>query len=310
MRIGVRRSAVLGAVLTLAAAGCATTRSAREFVPPAAVPVQVELDAVPFVPQAEHQCGPASLAMVLAWLGSPAVPDGLVSQVYSSARKGSLPWDLTSAARRRGLVAYRVSTLGAVVAEIAAGNPVVVLQDTGHAARPRWHYAVVIGYDLVREQLVLRSGLAPRVVFSFERFERTWTPGHRWGLLVMSPRRLPATASEQAWLGAVVGLERAHRWEAAVEAYEATLDRWPQSLGGLIGLGNGRYALGDLSGAEQAFRLATRAHPWAAPAFNNLAHVLAETGRHEEARAVARRASELATVGVWSRAELSWLSLP
>jgi tetratricopeptide (TPR) repeat protein len=125
-------------------------------------------------------------------------------------------------------------------------------------------------------------------VVSVARFERTWTPGGRWGLLVLPPRRPPATASEQTWLEAIVGLERARRWQAAVEAYEATLQRWPQSLGGLIGLGNGRYALGDLSGAEQAFRLAARAYPGAVAAFNNLAHVLAEAERREETSAAGR----------------------
>jgi tetratricopeptide (TPR) repeat protein len=53
-------------------------------------------------------------------------------------------------------------------------------------------------------------------------------------------------------------------------------------------------ALNDLPGAEQAFRLATRQHPGAAAAFDNLAHVLLELGRHEEARVAAQRALDLA----------------
>ena len=65
-------------------------------------------------------------------------------------------------------------------------------------------------------------------------------------------------------------------------------------LGGLIGLGNSRYALGDRAGAEHAFRLALRAHPDSAAAFTNLAHVLAEMGRRENALAPARRATEVA----------------
>jgi Flp pilus assembly protein TadD len=65
-----------------------------------------------------------------------------------------------------------------------------------------------------------------------------------------------------------------------------THERWPRSLGGLIGLGNSRYALNDLAGATQA-------HPADAPAFHNLAYVLFESGRYEEARTAARRAAEL-----------------
>ncbi|MEE8279865.1 MAG: tetratricopeptide repeat protein [Alphaproteobacteria bacterium] len=55
-----------------------------------------------------------------------------------------------------------------------------------------------------------------------------------------------------------------------------------------------RYALGDFTGAVRAFREATRIHPRAAPAFNNLAHVLAEAGRRKEAEAAARSAVALA----------------
>jgi Tfp pilus assembly protein PilF len=57
-----------------------------------------------------------------------------------------------------------------------------------------------------------------------------------------------------------------------------------------MGLGNCCYALGDLVGAEQAFRHATEAHLGSGAAFNNLAHVLAEQGRYAEALQMAIRA--------------------
>lgn len=284
------RVLILG-VLLVTVLGCATTPPTRDWAP--AVPTRTELDGVRFFAQSERQCGPASLAMVLSWAGNGERPEELVQQVYSSARHGSLATDMTAAVRRHGLVAYPVSTLPDVVAEVAVGHPVIVLQDLGTPIWPRWHYAVVVGYDRAREQIILRSGTTRRVVFSFTRFERTWAPSGRWGLLALPPRSLPATATEQTWLQAVVGLERAQQWRAALEAYERTYERWPRSLGGLIGLGNSRYALHDLAGAEHAFRLATRAHPEAAAAFHNLAHVLFESGRHEEARIAARRAAQL-----------------
>jgi Peptidase_C39 like family len=281
-------------VLLVASVGCATTHASGDWAPPATVPHRMELEGVPFIAQAENQCGPASLAMVLAWIGHPVPPGELLGQVYSFARQGSLPTDMTGAARRRGLVAYSIPTLPDIVAEVAAANPVIVLQDLGRSSRPRWHYAVVVGYDLRREQIILRSGRTPRAVSSFTHFERTWAASRRWGLVVLPPRTLPATANEQIVLEAIAGLERAHQWQAAVEAYAKVYERWPRSFGGLIGLGNSRYARRDLLGAEEAFRLATQAHPEAAAAFSNLAHVLTELGRHEEALSAARRAEELA----------------
>ena len=272
--------------------GCATTHAPRTRGTSQDLPPRVELGAVPFFSQEDYQCGPASLAMALASSGVPVRPEDLVAQVYSPARQGSLPTDMIGAARRHGRLAYPISTIEDVLAELAAGNPVVVLQDLG-LWRPRWHFAVAIGYDLAQEKVVLHSGTKRREVLSFARFEGTWAPSGHWGLIVLPPGRLPATAKEQTFLEAAVGLERARQWKAAAEAYRSAHERWPTSLGALIGLGNSRYALRDLSGAEEAFRVATRLHPVAAVAFNNLAHVLAEMGNLEEALAAARQAVAL-----------------
>ena len=272
--------------------GCATTQTSRTGGAPGDLPLSVEVEAVPFFSQEAYQCGPASLAMALAWSGLPVRPEDLVAQVYSPTRRGSLPTDMIGAVRRHGRVAYPILTMEDVLAELAAGNPIMVLQDLG-LWRPRWHFAVAIGYDLVQGKIVLRSGTKRREVLSFELFERTWARSGHWGLIALHPGRLPATAKEQSFLEAAIGLERARQWKAAAEAYRSAHERWPTSLGALIGLGNSHYALRDLSGAEQAFRVATRLHPAAAVAFNNLAHVLAEMGNLEEALAAARQAVAL-----------------
>ncbi len=60
-----------------------------------------------------------------------------------------------------------------------------------------------------------------------------------------------------------------------------------------MGLGYSYYKLGDLSAAENTFREATESHPLSAPAFNNLAHVLLEQGRKQEALAAAQKAVAL-----------------
>jgi tetratricopeptide (TPR) repeat protein len=57
-----------------------------------------------------------------------------------------------------------------------------------------------------------------------------------------------------------------------------------------MGLGNSLYALGDLHDAEDAFRMAVKNHPEAAGAYNNLAQVLMEQGRKQEALEAAQRA--------------------
>src|SRR5690606_28587211 len=80
--------------------------------------------------------------------------------------------------------------------------------------------------------------------------------------------------------------------DQAARAYAAGLQRWPDNLVLAIGLGNARYAAGDLPGAEQAFRLAAERHASSA-AWNNLAVILDEQGRRSEAITAARKAVEL-----------------
>jgi tetratricopeptide (TPR) repeat protein len=177
--------------------------------------------------------------------------------------------------------------------ELGAGHPVIVLQNLGFSWYPVWHYAVVVGYDLDKRAVVLHSGADPSKQISLKAFHRTWARSHYWGLLVLPPTRMPATATERTYVSAVLGLEKAHQWQAAVDGYHTALARWPDSLGARIGLGNSYYAFGNLASAEAAFSEATRRFPTNGAAFNNLAQVLWERGKEEDALQAARRAVEL-----------------
>jgi len=68
---------------------------------------------------------------------------------------------------------------------------------------------------------------------------------------------------------------------------------WPSSLAGLMGRGNTAYALKDPAAAESAFRRAVQEHPESVAALNNLAHVLSERGKLDEALVLAERAVKL-----------------
>ncbi len=277
----------------LLAAGCAATNG--RLIPPAGLelPVRVGPLPVPFVPQSRYQCGPATLAMALDWTGTPVDLDALTREVYTPELKGSLQFSLVSAARRQGRIAYPIARPEDLFAEITAGHPVVVLQNLGLSWLPSWHYALVIGYDRAAGVVFLHSGRTATREVSLATFERTWARGGHWGLLVLSPEDLPAIATEESFLEAVVGLERTQKWEEAARGYRAGLQRWPQSLTTTMGLGNTLYRLGSLAAAEAAFQQATEIDPDYAPAYNNLAQVLADLGFHDEALVAARSAVSL-----------------
>jgi tetratricopeptide (TPR) repeat protein len=276
-----------------ALAGCA---GSGQLVLPAAapaLPARTEIRELAFFAEAAHQCGPAALATVLSWSGLSATPDAVAKMVYSPALKGSLQPALVAGTRRHGRIAYEITGGDALWQEVAAGHPVIVLQNLGLSWNPVWHYAVVMGYDQPQQKIVLRSGLLARQSMSYGLFDRTWARANRWGMVVLPPSQLPATAAERPFVAAVIGLEKARQWPAAITGYRAALARWPKSLAARMGIGNSYYAMGDLTAAEMAFRDAINLHPEAGAAYNNLAHVLMTQGRTTEALPAARQAVAL-----------------
>jgi hypothetical protein len=275
-------------VLALALAGCA----ANPFRGPetAAWRTPVELARTPFFPQTEYQCGPAALATVLAGSGVPVLPEELTSKVYVPARGGSLQPEMLAAARAHGRLPYVIPPdLPSLLAEVAGGRPVLVLQNLGVRAAPAWHYAVVVGFSPEASEIVLRSGTERRRVTDARVFLRTWQRSGNWGVVMLGPGELPAAADARRFLDAAAAAESAGHLELAGAAYRASLERWPDNALAALGLGNVAYARGDREVAERWYRRALELDPESVSALNNLASVLAERGRCAEAAAVIGR---------------------
>ena len=79
--------------------------------------------------------------------------------------------------------------------------------------------------------------------------------------------------------------------------YEKAAQRWPDSLLFMLGLGNASDAAGRTDEAENAFRAAVAMHADSAVALNNLATVLQEQGKLDQALAFAEQAVSLG--GEW-----------
>lgn len=284
------------ALLLLSLFGCAGTPqldSLRQDV--AGLPPHAELTEVPFFPQETHQCGPAALAMAANFSGVAVSPDTLAAQAYLPGREGSMQAEMMAATRRQGLLAYPLApSLHDLLAEVAAGTPVIVLQNLGLAALPRWHYAVVIGYDLEHEAIILRSGLERRQLLPLYTFEHTWARSGYWAMLALPPSQLPASAEESRYGEAAVALEQTGKITSAQTAYQTALARWPDNLTARMGLGNTAHALGNMKLAEKSFREAAAAHPNEWAPLNNLAQTLADQRRYGEALGIARKAVALA----------------
>ena len=295
VRAGFFLFAALAAAFCLGGCISLPQSEALRASPPAGLPQRVELTQVPFHAQNDFLCGPASLAMVFNAAGvSAASVESLTPMVYLPGRQGSLQAEMLGATRRTGLVAYALAPkLEDVLREVAAGTPVVVLLNLALKLVPVWHYAVIVGYDLDKREVIVRSAKRARDEWSFAFLEYFWQESDYWSMLALAPGQVPATAREADFAAAVAALEQAGRRVEARESYRALLARWPGNLVGLVGLGNVEYTLKDMAAAERAFRRASEAHPQSDIALNNLAHVLALLGRLADAEAAARTAVAL-----------------
>ncbi len=277
-----------------AAAGCAQPPPMLRDVDQT-LPERVELTETPFFPQEDYQCGPAALATVLNASGAIMTPDELVNEVYLPGRQGSLQPELIAATRTHGRLPYLPGPrLDDLVAEVAAGRPVLVLENRLLESWPRWHYAVVIGYDRPKEQLILRSGATEREIVSTKKFQRRWALADRWSLLPLKPGDAPARPDLTRYMSAAAGMEATGKTEAAAASYERAQSLWPDAALPWLGLANLSHARGDFETAQKAYVEAITRDPANAAARNNLAETLAQRGCVTDAKREIERAMELA----------------
>ena len=287
-------SAVLGAL-----GGCAVQRAVVSGAPSFADRAEaVALDDTPFFPQEALACGPAALATVLGAAGVDAHPDVLLDEVFTPGLGGSLQLELVAAARARGFVPYVIAPdVDALFAELLAGRPVLVLQNLRLRTWPAWHYAVVIGADPARDEVILRSGAERRLVMPAGSFLRSWDRAERWGLVLLAPGELPARPVRGHYFEAVAGLEDTGRYAGAARAWEAALLAWPGDPVARFGYATASYLAGDLAAARAGYEALLAEDPEHAAALNNLANVLADLGCLAAARALALRAVAAAPAG-------------
>lgn len=249
---------------------------------------------MPFFPQQQYHCGPAALAMLLAQRQVSVTPEELVQRVYLPHRKGSLQIELVATSRAYDHLPYVIDPkLDALIEELRAGNPVLVMQNLGLGWLPNWHYAVVTGFDPQQQQILLHSGLDANRRLALRTFLRTWQRSGHWGLVVLPAGQLPARPDMTRYLEAALALEQTSHTTAALQAYQAAIAQWPQQPTPWLTLGNYFFSSGQYRQAADMFRQATIIAPDSGVAFNNLAQSYLELGLYSEAQAMAETAVHL-----------------
>lgn len=270
------RAVVMAAFLVLLVSGCASfdTKIPADWEP------RVELTETPFYPQLEHHCGPAALITVLEASGARPSYDEVVDRIFVPGLEGSLQVELMAATRSFGRIPFRLpGRLKPVLAEVEAGRPVLILQNLRVPSMPAWHYAVVVGYDRERSEILMRSGNERLQLTPSRRWMRQWDWASRWAVVVLEPGLLPVDPHLPAVLRALSDFDDFAAAEPRLRAWRSLTERWPSEPLAWLGTGNALYALGALEAALADWARALEIDPRSWPARLNQAQTLAELDR-------------------------------
>jgi tetratricopeptide (TPR) repeat protein len=245
---------------------------------------------IPFLPPRSELCAAAAIEMVAAYWQSKGsfLPrlsgTELEQRTLLPAKGGTLQAELAAAARSNGLLVYPLEpSFHSLFQELSAGHPVIVLVNRGLSWYPLWHYAPVTGYDARERTLFSHLGEEPDEAIPLRTFAALWERSEKWGVVLLPPGELPATARPGPYLRAAYSLEQSGMREEALTAYRRGLEQWPNDTNLLFALANAHYSARHLPEAERVYRELLKLKPGHPLARNNLADLLCRSGRPEEA---------------------------
>ena len=243
-------------------------------------------------------CGAGSLSSVLQHYG-----DTTSMQEWDGAlqktRGGVMSIDLVLAARKKGFDARLVTgDRMTIERELLDGRPVIlmlqVIQTPGRSF-DFFHYVVLDGIDPQANVIRTQFGDGKARWVRFEKLENAWRGGGNAAIFIRPPD--PVTGLVKT----AVALEENGRYEDAAREYRTILEAHPRSVLAWTNLGNVEMRRQNWNAAEVAFRKAIDLDETAADALNNLAWLLYEQRRLEEADTLARRAVAAPAPDVWMR---------
>lgn len=204
-------------------AGCADPHAYKPGYPAEykRLPDRVEINSVPFFRGKAYQSGPFALASMLSVHGVQTTPGLLEKPLKLPGAEGRLDQSMADVAREYGFVVYPVDhQFSDLLAQVAAGYPVLVRFNDGSLWWKEQRYGVLVGFNQNKRSVLIYTGLG-RLTVSFEEFTSDWESAGNWAILVQGPRQLPSPIDRERWLKAANELAQAGQEQAAGEAVKA-----------------------------------------------------------------------------------------
>lgn len=212
LRKNVKTSLLLACVLGLSA--CAGKPAKIQ-----GLPERVELNGVPAFPSEAYQSGPAALASMLSVQGIVMTPGLLDKPLHLPGAEAELERNMQVLAREYGLLVYPLQdNLPTLLAQVAAGYPVMARITEGSTFWTAPRYVVIAGYNQQKGSVLLRSGKNRRLLMDFSAFESAWKSAGHWAVLIQRPSQLPAQVEAARWRQAADATAQAGQEQAAAQA--------------------------------------------------------------------------------------------
>ena len=144
------------------------------------------VEGVPFFPQEEFQCGPASLAGVLNYYGLRITPAEIAAEIFSRSARGTLDMDMVFYSRRKGMKAEQFAgNFDDLQDSLDSRRPLIVMIGQGFWIYQNHHFMVVVGYN--KEGIVVNSGKEKNKFLSRDAFLKSWEKAKFWTLRITPP---------------------------------------------------------------------------------------------------------------------------
>ena len=141
---------------------------------------------VPFFPQEDYECGPASLASILTYWNIHAEPEEIGRKIFSTSARGTLTIDMMLYAQKKGLhVQQFKGSIDALRNYVDSGYPLIVLVDYGISLFQMNHFMVVTGYS--NRGVIVHSGQFQNKLLLEKDFLAAWKKTDYWTLLIKKP---------------------------------------------------------------------------------------------------------------------------
>ncbi|MBB1440145.1 PA2778 family cysteine peptidase [Shewanella sp. SG41-4] len=264
---------------------------------PPDISARYQIPEVPFYPQEDYFCGPTTLAEVFNFYGISKTPQQIAPSLFIPDLEGSLQIEMVAAARQQGLLAYAESgNLAQLLSFVSEDIPVIILQNLSTSWYPMWHYAVVTGYDIDNQQVVLHSGTDKNRIAELKVFERTWLRGQYWLLAAVPPETKSKHFDPFIYVSAAQDLLSIGQHTPAVSALENAIRQWPNYWLSYFLLGNYYLAIDNTKAAfwyQQGLSYIAQQPEQQAAYLNNYAYSLSLSGCKQRAMDTIEKALEL-----------------